>query len=1144
MPPLTRTTLCWLVPLLLVSCIDTPGCGSTPPEMAREVVEAAVFSSESTVTYSDGQTPIGVFFEEEHRQPVSWDDLPPAWMVAIVAAEDGRFWTHSGVDPESVARAARDNAQAGTVVSGGSTLTQQTAKNLFDRPDRSLESKLAELDYALHLEKAYNKREILTFYANLFHVTGNGTGLGIAARYFFDKKPRDLTVLESAYLAGLVKGPANYDPFPGDAEDQAEATQRAHERTRYVLERIVAEPVGNLVPAEGEGKPVTQGDVDKIRAEAQRLLASQFTIPFKKGEFRYDSSVMLDEVERRLAAPAFQNVFADAGIADPKKAGLTIVTTLDVVAQHEATYGLWHHLSDLGVMLEGLDADVFVDEDGSPPKKDPNKLPRRHEFRTAQVTAHVEDHLEVDLGGIPCVLDRDAMVRAASSVHKGDVQDRYAKTPTDKVDTFVKSVPDGAVVLVSVRDTPSGEPALCDLEARPELQGSVVVLQDGQMRAMVGGTTNKDFNRATAPRQLGSTFKSIVYHAAMTMGWQPDDVLDNRRNIFPFSGTFYAPSPDHEPHSWVSLAWAGVNSENLASIWLMYHITDHLSPNEVASLAKTVGLAREAEETEEAYQKRIQEAGILPTSGRAPESHYMAAKHEVLTALRAQGDEQEARQLQSLYYGWGFETQRSKTSSSTERRALENSWLHISKMKLSCETQYENLERAVARGDTPSGVSDLSMYVGDTVEVACGSRPEGFVSVSEALRGGGISPSDDEGGQPSPAPGPSDDGDEPSKSKGGKGKGGKAGKAGKARPVRPESEASPGGGAMRSLFSSRKALPGVDELLVDDRIKVGTMEAISTAMERQKMVLEAAGTGLYDPEILYRHQDFRALLGIRYITTLAKMYGVKTELAQVLSLPLGASEITIEEAARMYEGITSGEGWQFEGTGPGGPADPVDSSSVLIAEIRDRFGKTIYKAEPKATRVTSAGVGQMTADVLRNVVQFGTGKSAKEIAKSGEAFVPLGGKTGTTNDFKNAAFVGYLPGATPSGYSAAAGYTVAVYVGYDDNRPMKVGKISVAGSVGALPAWIATVQALHNKDPGKGIAGMQPQGGFWPMAHGEGLIYRSVDTSEGLPGEGSGMVLTRASRAPAEDPKVADSPGGTKRTPHGRRKKPWWQVWQ
>ena len=106
------------------------------PEFDRAHV-LAIIAQESPVYYRDGVTPMGVFFDQEHRSYVPYAELPADWVGAIVASEDGSFWTHPGVDPKHVIRAIGQNIQAGSVVAGGSTLTQQTAKNLFYRPDRS-----------------------------------------------------------------------------------------------------------------------------------------------------------------------------------------------------------------------------------------------------------------------------------------------------------------------------------------------------------------------------------------------------------------------------------------------------------------------------------------------------------------------------------------------------------------------------------------------------------------------------------------------------------------------------------------------------------------------------------------------------------------------------------------------------------------------------------------------------------------------------------------------------------------------------------------------------------------------------------------------------------------------------------------------
>ena len=123
----------------------------------------------------------------------------------------------------------------------------------------------------------------------------------------------------------------------------------------------------------------------------------------------------------------------------------------------------------------------------------------------------------------------------------------------------------------------------------------------------------------------------------------------------------------------------------------------------------------------------------------------------------------------------------------------------------------------------------------------------------------------------------------------------------------------------------------------------------------------------------------------------------------------------------------------------GGAVAAPATSTLLVAEIRDVDGNVLYRAEPVKRVVTSPASGAMTADILRNVVKYGTGKRALDAiqvrgADGVEFALPIGGKTGTTNDYKNAAFIGYAPKASADGFHVEDALFVGVYVGYDDNR--------------------------------------------------------------------------------------------------------------
>ncbi len=162
----------------------------------------------------------------EHGEPVSaplpsstdwilvtYDEIPDTFKKAVVAVEDKRFYSHNGIELVSIMRALFTNLRAGEVVEGGSTITQQLAKNLFLTPERTVERKLKEAVYSLKLEMCCSKEEILEMYLNIIYF-GHGTyGCEMASMFYFGKSARDLDLAEAALLAGIIKGPEIYSPY-------------------------------------------------------------------------------------------------------------------------------------------------------------------------------------------------------------------------------------------------------------------------------------------------------------------------------------------------------------------------------------------------------------------------------------------------------------------------------------------------------------------------------------------------------------------------------------------------------------------------------------------------------------------------------------------------------------------------------------------------------------------------------------------------------------------------------------------------------------------------------------------------------------------------------------------------------------------
>ena len=1037
--------------------------------ISRASIEA-IIAQESPVLYRDGRTPIGVFFSREHRRYVPYDEIPRAWIDAIVAAEDERFFEHHGVDLRGIARAMWMNLRAGRVVAGGSTLTQQTAKNLFYRPDRSLRSKWIELVDALRLEAHYSKRDILEFYANQFHVNANGRGLGIAARYFFDKDPAELSTLECAYIAGMVKAPATYNPFLARTpERREEALARARARTRYVLDRMLA--TGRL-----------------SRAEHDRLVEEP--IPFRRGTFRYDANVVLDAVAARLERAPFPELFERLGIDNPSTAGIQVVTTLDPAVQREATWGLWHHLSEVGPLLEGLDAAALRLPDSAAPPPVRDAPPAVHAFTTGIVRSRQAGEapaLEVDLGGSTCTVDGRALERMASILARARSGDPRATARRGDVDALAAALPAGSVVRVSVRER-GPEGAYCDLEVRPELQGAVLVLEDGAVRAMVGGNDNRNFNRALdAKRQLGSTWKPILYATALHLGWSPLDVLDNRPAFFVFEGSWYAPRAAHRSADFVSLAWAGVHSENIASIWLLAHLVDRLDERAFRELVAAVGLDRREGEGRMAWIERIRDGyGIVATRDRYPEQAWLAARQELVAELEARaagpdGAEDpdlaaEIRELRSLRWGRGVEAEEARQRK--RHRGAELAWRlaalrrnhrHLSALADRCAGEAEALDALAEAGrkaarwaglgilgslrPRPPAVPPAADFADlrvrpwgeDGLALACGAADEAWRPVDAELldalaRGEGP------------------------------------------RPVEPE------------------------RMWVDGVLRLSTIRALERAAARHLAVLDNADP--YDLDALRWHPDFRLLVAMRAMAAEARALGVEQDLPPVLSLPLGAVDISLEEAATVYQGLVSGGRWRFpgarfEGSGIAGlraarPVAEPEDDTLLIAEIRDREGNVIYQARPRLDPRLDPAASREIGGILRDVVRFGTGRRAEGAVRVGGRPVPLAGKTGTTNGYRNAAFTGFVPRYSADGWRWGDGWVVAAWVGYDDNRPMRRGRVRLQGSSGALPAWLGVARGLAEA----GLLGdgpgpdAPPEADGWAL--GEGLLRVPVDPATGL----------------------------------------------
>jgi penicillin-binding protein 1A len=189
---------------------------------------------ENTFIYAADGSLLGVIPAEKNRQPVNFSQINPWMPLATVSIEDKRFWSHGGVDPEGMARALWADVRAGKAVQGGSTITQQLVRNLYNGSvsnEKTVQRKLKEACLAIKLSNQWSKKRILTAYMNQVYYGSQAYGVEAASQTYFSKSARELTLSQAALLAGLPQAPSDYDPF----RNPDQALRRRNEVLRAML---------------------------------------------------------------------------------------------------------------------------------------------------------------------------------------------------------------------------------------------------------------------------------------------------------------------------------------------------------------------------------------------------------------------------------------------------------------------------------------------------------------------------------------------------------------------------------------------------------------------------------------------------------------------------------------------------------------------------------------------------------------------------------------------------------------------------------------------------------------------------------------------------------------------------------------------
>jgi penicillin-binding protein 1A len=444
-------------------------------------------------------------YARERRLYLPIQAMPKLVINAFLAAEDKNFYEHGGIDYSGMVRAAilyAQNYGSNRRPQGASTITQQVAKNFLLTNEVSFTRKIKEALLAMRIERAYSKDRILELYLNEIYLGLGAYGIAAASLVYFDKSVNELTIAEASYLAALPKAPAALHPVRN--------RDRAIERRNYVIDRLL------------ENGWIKQADADKAHKEGLNVTNRA------NGAHTFAGEYFAEEVRR--------DIFERYGEKKLYEGGLSVRTTLDpkiqVMARKTMVAGLVKYDEEQG--YRGPVSRLDISGDWGVKLADVKSLSDISPWRMAVVLETSDQSARVgfqpsrELGG-SVSKDRQTGIVTLDGVKwaKGATGPAKGRTPT----AVSQVLAPGDVIYVDPLYK-EGNPVEGQyrLEQIPEVSGAMVVMDPwtGRVLAMVGGFSfdQSQFNRATqAYRQPGSSFKPIVYSAALDNGYTPSTVV-------------------------------------------------------------------------------------------------------------------------------------------------------------------------------------------------------------------------------------------------------------------------------------------------------------------------------------------------------------------------------------------------------------------------------------------------------------------------------------------------------------------------------------------------------------------------------------------------------------------------------------------
>jgi penicillin-binding protein 1A len=538
-----------------------------------------------TQVYDTNDVKIGEFYREK-REIIKYEDIPKVVINAFVSSEDSRFFEHKGLDFSGILRAMIANFKSGRFSQGGSTITQQVARSLLLSSEKKISRKIKEAMLAGKIETHLSKDEILFLYLNQIYLGHNAYGIQTATRSYFNKDVSQISLAEAALLAGLPQAPSKWSPFSNP--------NKAKERQIYVLTRMVEEGY------------ISKDAAEKAANERLKL--------YKRVDINLANAPYFTEFVRRYL---FSTYGGDKVLDEGLKVYTTVNTDLQKVAQKSVKEGLrdldrkqgfrgpiahlrneeaikservkihkeiiqsvrdyiyfpepWQEFNINSKMFESKSENSKTDDSEL---EEPTPLDKDKIYKAIVLSLdHKTQEIKIIVGNTPGLINRDGFAWAYTS---GKLDNSTIRT--------------GDLINVSLL-----KPGVFELEQIPQVESALLSfnVSDGAILSMVGGYdySASEFNRAyQSKRQAGSTFKPIVYSAALDKGFTVGSVIMDSPIVYgeDESGDTWKPTNYSERfYGDTLLRDALILSRNIPTTKILQDI----KPSFVIEYAKNIGIS-------------------------------------------------------------------------------------------------------------------------------------------------------------------------------------------------------------------------------------------------------------------------------------------------------------------------------------------------------------------------------------------------------------------------------------------------------------------------------------------------------------------------------------------------------------------------